>query len=145
MRYDPRGALDPICLSTNSHCGVEKVYKCRVPRRLGQLTDEIVTSRCIRSRPGVYLEESVLVVVLIIIRVIGVAVSGAVIEAARERVVSLRVEAARRQLEHTDMGLKQIASATGFARLDVMKRAFIRLLGITPRRYREFAEHSSGD
>lgn len=54
-------------------------------------------------------------------------------------VLQMRVEAARRCLERTDMSLKQVASATGFATADVMRRAFIRLLGITPRRYREFA------
>jgi transcriptional regulator GlxA family with amidase domain len=55
-------------------------------------------------------------------------------------VLQMRVEAARRQLEHTDRGLKQVASATGFGSVDVMRRAFVRLLGITPRRYRELAE-----
>jgi transcriptional regulator GlxA family with amidase domain len=54
-------------------------------------------------------------------------------------VLQMRVEAARRQLERTDLGLKQVASATGFGSVDVMRRAFVRLLGITPRRYREFA------
>jgi transcriptional regulator GlxA family with amidase domain len=57
-------------------------------------------------------------------------------------VLQMRVEAARRQLERTDIGLKQVASATGFGSVDVMRRAFVRLLGITPRRYREFADHS---
>ena len=52
-------------------------------------------------------------------------------------VLQMRVEAARRQLEHTDGGLKQVASAAGFGGVDVMRRAFVRLLGITPRRYRE--------
>jgi transcriptional regulator GlxA family with amidase domain len=32
-----------------------------------------------------------------------------------------------------------VASAAGFGSIDVMRRAFIRLLGITPRRYRELA------
>jgi transcriptional regulator GlxA family with amidase domain len=54
-------------------------------------------------------------------------------------VLQMRVEAARRQLERTDRGLKQVASAAGFGSIDVMRRAFIRLLGITPRRYRELA------
>jgi len=58
-------------------------------------------------------------------------------------VVQVRVEAARRCLERTDMSLKQVASTTGFATVDVMRRAFIRLLGITPRRYREFSERSN--
>jgi transcriptional regulator GlxA family with amidase domain len=54
-------------------------------------------------------------------------------------VLHLRVEAARRQLERSDRGLKQVASAAGFGSADVMRRAFVRLLGITPRRYRELA------
>ena len=60
-------------------------------------------------------------------------------------VLQMRVEAARRQIERTDGGLKHVASATGFGSVDVMRRAFVRLLGITPRRYRELAEHSIGD
>lgn len=59
-------------------------------------------------------------------------------------VLQMRVEAARRQLERTDTGLKQVASAAGFGNIDVMRRAFVRLLGITPRRYRELAVQSSG-
>jgi transcriptional regulator GlxA family with amidase domain len=54
-------------------------------------------------------------------------------------VLQMRVEAARRQLERTDDGLKQVASDAGFGNVDVMRRAFVRLLGITPRRYRELA------
>ena len=60
-------------------------------------------------------------------------------------VLQLRVESARRQLERTDRGLKHVASAAGFGSVDVMRRAFVRLLGITPRRYRDLAEQSSGD
>jgi transcriptional regulator GlxA family with amidase domain len=52
-------------------------------------------------------------------------------------VLRMRVEAARRQLERTDRGLKHVAAATGFGSVDVMRRAFVRLLGITPARYRE--------
>src|SRR4029453_14977606 len=51
-------------------------------------------------------------------------------------VLQLRVETARRQLERTERGLKQVASGAGFGSVDVMRRAFVRLLGITPRRYR---------
>jgi transcriptional regulator GlxA family with amidase domain len=58
-------------------------------------------------------------------------------------VLQVRVEAARRQLERADRGLKQVASATGFGSADVMRRAFVRLLGITPRRYRELATNPS--
>jgi transcriptional regulator GlxA family with amidase domain len=54
-------------------------------------------------------------------------------------VLQLRVEAARRQLERTEAGLKQVAAAAGFGSVDVMRRAFVRLLGLTPRRYRELA------
>ena len=52
-------------------------------------------------------------------------------------VLQIRVEAARRQLERTDRGLKEIAVATGFGSMDLMRRAFVRLLGLTPRGYRE--------
>jgi transcriptional regulator GlxA family with amidase domain len=58
-------------------------------------------------------------------------------------VLKMRVEAVRRQLERTEKGLKQVASAAGFGNVDVMRRAFVRLLGITPRRYRELADHST--
>ena len=50
-----------------------------------------------------------------------------------------RVESARRQLERTDRGMKQVAAASGFGSVDVMRRAFVRVLGITPRRYRQLA------
>src|SRR5438132_10808509 len=52
-------------------------------------------------------------------------------------VLQMRVEAARRHLERTDRGLKHVASAAGFGSVDVMRRAFVRLLGITPARYRD--------
>jgi transcriptional regulator GlxA family with amidase domain len=58
-------------------------------------------------------------------------------------VLQMRVEAARRELERTRKGLKQIASAAGFGTVDLMRRAFVRLLGLTPRRYREAAVHSN--
>jgi transcriptional regulator GlxA family with amidase domain len=54
-------------------------------------------------------------------------------------VLQVRVEAARRLLERTEGGLKQVASVTGFGNVDVMRRAFVRLLGITPRRYRDLS------
>jgi transcriptional regulator GlxA family with amidase domain len=55
-------------------------------------------------------------------------------------VLQVRVEAARRQLERTELGLKRVASAVGFGSIDLMRRAFIRLLGITPSRYRDLAD-----
>jgi transcriptional regulator GlxA family with amidase domain len=60
-------------------------------------------------------------------------------------VLQMRVEAARGQLECTDGGLKQVAAAVGFGSVDVMRRAFVRLLGLTPGRYRELAEQSVGE
>lgn len=57
-------------------------------------------------------------------------------------VLQMRVEATRRQLERSRDGLKQVAAAAGFGSVVVMRRAFIRLLGITPRRYRELANRS---
>jgi transcriptional regulator GlxA family with amidase domain len=57
-------------------------------------------------------------------------------------VLQARVEAARRQLERCDAGVKQVAAAAGFGNADVMRRAFVRLLGLTPRRYRELAAAS---
>jgi transcriptional regulator GlxA family with amidase domain len=60
-------------------------------------------------------------------------------------VLQMRVEAARRQLERTECGLKQVASAAGFGNVDLMRRAFVRLLGITPRCYRRLASHSTAE
>jgi transcriptional regulator GlxA family with amidase domain len=51
-------------------------------------------------------------------------------------VLQMRAEAARRQLESTDQGLKQIAAACGFASTDSMRRAFLRSVGTTPHKYR---------
>jgi len=51
-------------------------------------------------------------------------------------VLQVRVEAARRQLEQTDQGLKQIALACGFGNPDLMRRGFLRSVGITPNKYR---------
>ncbi|MBI2529479.1 MAG: GlxA family transcriptional regulator [Candidatus Rokubacteria bacterium] len=48
----------------------------------------------------------------------------------------VRVEAARRLLEQTDRSLEQVANASGFRSVDVMRRALLRALGTTPRRYR---------
>ncbi|HEV3058799.1 MAG TPA: helix-turn-helix domain-containing protein [Vicinamibacterales bacterium] len=59
-------------------------------------------------------------------------------------VLQMRVEAARRQLERTDRGLKHVAAAAGFGGVRMMRRAFVRLLGITPHRYRELAAQSAG-
>jgi transcriptional regulator GlxA family with amidase domain len=60
-------------------------------------------------------------------------------------VLRIRVEAAQRLLERTNGGLKYVASTTGFGSVDVMRRAFVRLLGLTPRRYRQLAGHGHTD
>jgi transcriptional regulator GlxA family with amidase domain len=60
-------------------------------------------------------------------------------------ILKLRVEAARRQMERTDRGLKEIAATTGFGSMDIMRRAFVRLLGIAPKQYRaQVADPSYG-
>jgi len=51
-------------------------------------------------------------------------------------VLEARVEAARQQLERTDRGFKQIAAVCGFGSADAMRRAFVRIVGITPNQYR---------
>ncbi len=49
---------------------------------------------------------------------------------------SVRVEAARRQLESTDATLERVASACGFGTVDTLVRAFRRRLDTTPTEYR---------
>src|SRR5215471_1526320 len=57
---------------------------------------------------------------------------------APSRYVSqLRVEAARRQLAQTEKSIEQIAASCGFGSADLMRRAFVRTIGITPARYRK--------
>jgi transcriptional regulator GlxA family with amidase domain len=43
----------------------------------------------------------------------------------------LRVEAAKRLLESSSRGLEQIAAAVGFGNADVMRRAFVRVAGVS--------------
>jgi transcriptional regulator GlxA family with amidase domain len=50
--------------------------------------------------------------------------------------LQLRVEAARRLLEQTDKSPAQISAACGFSGTDLMRRAFQRLLGTAPEKYR---------
>jgi transcriptional regulator GlxA family with amidase domain len=47
-----------------------------------------------------------------------------------------RVAAARRLLTRTDRGVEQIADAVGFGSLSTMRRAFIRVVGVTPAQFR---------
>ncbi|MEM9196837.1 MAG: helix-turn-helix domain-containing protein [Pseudomonadota bacterium] len=51
-------------------------------------------------------------------------------------VETLRVERARDLLETTDLGVKTIAARCGFAGEPRMRRAFVRLLGLSPSAYR---------
>lgn len=47
-----------------------------------------------------------------------------------------RIDAAKRLLEDTDIPLKRIAGRSGFTNVDVMRRAFIRHLSISPKDHR---------
>src|SRR6478672_2283599 len=47
-------------------------------------------------------------------------------------VLHLRVEAARRLLQSTMRDFKRIAASVGFGNADVMRRAFLRVLGKSP-------------
>ncbi|BCS35689.1 AraC family transcriptional regulator [Luteitalea sp. TBR-22] len=44
----------------------------------------------------------------------------------------LRVETARRMLEESDNGLKEVAALCGFGSVDSMRRAFMRIVGASP-------------
>jgi transcriptional regulator GlxA family with amidase domain len=48
-----------------------------------------------------------------------------------------RVEAARRWLEGSDAGLEEVAAGCGFGSAETLRRAFQRLLGVSPSAYRE--------
>ncbi len=52
-------------------------------------------------------------------------------------VASMRVEAARRTLEETDLGVAAIARRCGFGTDEQMRRTFQRELGVSPSAYRE--------
>jgi len=51
-------------------------------------------------------------------------------------ILQLRVEAAQRQLERTDRGLKEIALDCGMGSADILRRSFVRGVGVTPNQYR---------
>jgi transcriptional regulator GlxA family with amidase domain len=52
-----------------------------------------------------------------------------------------RVDAARRLLKEPDMKLWQVAAHCGFANADIMRRVFLRRLGIKPSLYRANLRH----
>lgn len=51
-------------------------------------------------------------------------------------VEEIRIEAVRRKLERSSLGMEEIAQACGFGSADVMGRSFMRLVKITPTEYR---------
>jgi transcriptional regulator GlxA family with amidase domain len=51
-------------------------------------------------------------------------------------VLHLRVEAARRLPQSSSRDLRHIATAVGFGSVDAMRRAFVRVLGKSPREMR---------
>ena len=52
-------------------------------------------------------------------------------------VEELRVEAARRLLQTTDLGIAAVAKSVGFRHAETLHRAFVRTVGTTPDRYRQ--------
>jgi transcriptional regulator GlxA family with amidase domain len=57
-------------------------------------------------------------------------------ETPAQHIENLRLEAARRQLETSSLSLEQIAEASGFSSGEILRRTFVRRLGITPGQYR---------
>jgi transcriptional regulator GlxA family with amidase domain len=57
-------------------------------------------------------------------------------------VEQLRLEAARRALQHSPAGLKEVAARCGFGSAEVLRRTFLRALHVTPSAYR--ARFSAG-
>jgi len=54
----------------------------------------------------------------------------------------LRIEAARRQMESTAMSCDEVAASCGFASAEILRRSFVRRLGVTPRQYRASFGHT---
>jgi transcriptional regulator GlxA family with amidase domain len=54
----------------------------------------------------------------------------------------LRLEAARRQIESKAMTLEEIALSCGFTSAEILRRAFVRRLGVTPHQYRASFGHT---
>lgn len=57
-------------------------------------------------------------------------------ETPARHIETLRLEAARRQLEASSLSLDEVAEHSGFASAEVLRRAFTRRLGVSPGQYR---------
>ena len=57
-------------------------------------------------------------------------------ETPARHVENLRLEVARRQLETTSWSLEQVANASGLRSAEILRRTFVRRLGVTPGQYR---------
>ena len=57
-------------------------------------------------------------------------------ETPARHIESVRLEAARRLLETTSLRLEQVAETSGFGSAEILRRTFVRRLGVGPRRYR---------
>jgi transcriptional regulator GlxA family with amidase domain len=55
----------------------------------------------------------------------------------------LRVDTARRMIEESDNGMKEIASLCGFGSVDTMRRTFVRVLGAAPGGFRRRANEAA--
>src|SRR5689334_7686451 len=65
--------------------------------------------------------------------------------APAEAVEQLRVEAARRALQQSAAGLEEIAARCGFGSAEILRRAFLRALHVTPSAYRaRFSAQAQG-
>jgi transcriptional regulator GlxA family with amidase domain len=62
-------------------------------------------------------------------------------ETPARHVETLRVEAARRQLETTQSSLDEVADICGFGSAEILRRTFFRRVGTTPGRYRSSFAH----
>jgi transcriptional regulator GlxA family with amidase domain len=62
-------------------------------------------------------------------------------ETPARHIETLRVEAARRQLETTVSSLDEVAEICGFGSAEILRRTFFRRIGTTPGKYRSSFAH----
>jgi transcriptional regulator GlxA family with amidase domain len=65
-------------------------------------------------------------------------------ETPGKHVEHLRLEAARHLLESRSTNLDEVARASGFGSAEVLRRVFLRRLGVTPRQYRQSFGRAAG-